>query len=220
MEVATVAHGLTQKANNDFEWVKKAISGDQKAYEQLMNRHRGSIFHQMYKMTGNTEDAHDLTIEAFGKAFVKLPSYEPRFAFSTWLYKIASNNCIDFIRKKKINAYSIDVPYEVDGNQHFASNLPCETPNPEEKVIREQRRSMTRRLVARLGDKYRQMIELRYFEEMSYQEISAELDLPLGTVKAQLFRAKEILHELLEQSTTRTNFYNSGDFSSILARAV
>jgi len=217
MEVAAV-HVLTKKANSDFEWVKKAISGDQKAYEYLMDRHRGSIFHQMYKMTGNTEDAHDLTIEAFGKAFVKLPSYEPRFAFSTWLYKIASNNCIDFIRKKRINAYSIDVPYEIDGNQHFASNLPSEALNPEEEVIRNQRKKMTRRLVAKLGDKYRQMIELRYFEEMSYQEISKELDLPLGTVKAQLFRAKEILQEILAQS--RTKRHNSGEFCSLLARAV
>lgn len=211
MEVAAV-QVLTKKASNDFEWVQQAISGNQKAYEYLMNRHRGAIFHQMYKMTGNTEDAHDLTIEAFGKAFVKLPSYEPRFAFSTWLYKIASNNCIDFIRKKKVAVYSIDVPFEIDGNQHFASNLPCEALNPEEAVIKDQRKKMTRGLVAKLGKKYRLMIELRYFQELSYQEISKELGVPLGTVKAQLFRAKEILLELLEQSnknihtgeTTRT----------------
>ncbi len=215
MEVA--AQALTKKASNDFEWVQRAISGDQKAYEYLMDRHRGAIFHQMYKMTGNTEDAHDLTIEAFGKAFIKLPSYEPRFAFSTWLYKIASNNCIDFIRKKKINVYSIDAPYEVDGNQHFASNLPSKALNPEEEVIRDQRKKMTRRLVAKLGSKYRLMIELRYFQEMSYQEISKELGIPLGTVKAQLFRAKEILQELLEQS--KKNIYK-GETGMLLAMAV
>ena len=87
---------------DEFKLVESAISGNEQAYATLLNRYRTSVYHTMYKMVNNRDDADDLTIEAFGKAFKKLPTYAPHFAFSTWLFKIAINNCIDHIRKKRL----------------------------------------------------------------------------------------------------------------------
>ena len=189
---------LSPRAQEDYELVQRAITGDQQAYAILMNRYRNSIFHMMLKMVNNREDADDLTLEAFGKAFNKLPSYAPRYAFSTWLFKIAINNCIDYIRKKRLHLLSIDDPIEPNGSHDFSSNIRSEALDPEERFIRQQRVKLMRRMLGKLSIKYRLMIELRFFEELSYDEIAKELDIPLGTVKAQLFRAKEILFNLLQ----------------------
>ena len=198
MEVVAAKPSLSQKAQADYELVKLAISGDQKAYTLLMERYRHSIYHMMLKMVNNREDADDLTLEAFGKAFVKLPSYAPKYAFSTWLFKIAINNAIDCIRKKRIHLLSIDEPMEPEGDQEYSENLKAQILDPEEQFIRKQRVMMMRHMLTKLNSKYRLMIELRFFEELSYDEISKELSIPLGTVKAQLFRAKEMLFTLLQ----------------------
>lgn len=190
---------LSAKAQNDYNLVQAAIAGDQRAYAELMNRYRASVFHTMLKMVHNQEDANDLTIEAFGKAFRKLSSYAPHYAFSTWLFRIAINNCIDHIRKKRLQVLSIDDPIEAGSDQDYSNNLRSETMNPEEQYMNQQKIQMMRMVMNELNDKYRLMIELRYFEELSYDEIATELDIPLGTVKAQLFRAKEMMYELLQK---------------------
>ena len=199
MEVAVHNHKLTQKALDDFQLVEQAKAGCQQSYAQLMERHRSSIFHMMLRMTNDREDAHDLTIEAFGKAFTRMSSYVPNYAFSTWLYKIAVNNCIDFVRKKRLTILSIDETLDPESQQDYSDTLVAYGLNPEEEVIREQRIGLMRQLLERLSDKYRTMIELRYFRELSYEEIANELEIPLGTVKAQLFRAKELLSDLLHR---------------------
>ena len=201
MEVKTITttNNLSPKAKADYELVLRAIDGEEKAYTLLMTRYRNSIFHMMLKMINNRDDADDLTLEAFGKAFRKLPSYAPRYAFSTWLFKIAINNCIDHIRKKRLHLLSIDDPIEKGGAHDFSSNLKSNTLDPEEIYIRTQKVSLMRKVMGKLTPKYRLMIELRYFEELSYEEIARELEIPLGTVKAQLFRAKEILYTLLKK---------------------
>lgn len=198
MEVA-VETTLSSKAINDYELVKQAVSGDQRAYASLLDRYRGSINHLMMKMVNNRDDADDLTLEAFGKAFNKLASYAPRYAFSTWLFKIAINNGIDHIRKKRLVLLSIDEPIEADSDRDFSSNLKAKGLDPEEQFIKEQRVQLMRHVLAKLNGKYRLMIELRFFEELTYEEIAKELELPLGTVKAQLFRAKEMLYKLLKK---------------------
>ncbi|MEM1326327.1 MAG: sigma-70 family RNA polymerase sigma factor [Bacteroidota bacterium] len=190
---------LSAKAQNDYNLVQAAISGNQKAYAELMNRYRTSVFHTMLKMVHNTEDANDLTIEAFGKAFRKLTSYAPHYAFSTWLFRIAINNCIDHIRKKRLQVLSIDDPIDAGSDQDYSNNLRSESMNPEEQYMNQQKIQMMRMVMNQLNDKYRLMIELRYFEELSYDEIARELSIPLGTVKAQLFRAKEMMYELLQK---------------------
>jgi RNA polymerase sigma-70 factor (ECF subfamily) len=193
-------NNLSDRASQDYELVKTALSNNNQAYTVLMERYRDSIFHTMLKMVRNHEDAEDLTIEAFGKAFQKLPSYSPSFAFSTWLFKIATNNCIDFIRKQRMKITSIDEPVKEDSDENFGRLLKANSLNPEEHYMMEQRSRVLRNMMDKLKGNYRQMIEMRYFDEMSYQEISEKMNLPIGTVKAQLFRAKELLMEIFKSS--------------------
>ncbi len=191
---------LTDKALRDYHLVKAAIeSGDQKAYAELMNNYRDSLYFMLLKMTNNPHDADDLTIEAFGKAFKKLHQYTPDFAFSTWLFKIASNNCIDFMRKKKKNTFSMNkTSDDKEEGDELANMIPSDLLDPEEKVIKKEKIELMREVVARLKPHYRKLIELRYFKEFSYEEISNELNLPLGTVKAQLYRAREFISNILK----------------------
>ena len=191
---------LSDKAKQDLVLVEEAKKGKQAAYAELMDRYRDSIYFTMLKMVKNTDDADDLTIEAFGKAFNRLEQYSPSFAFSTWLFKIASNNSIDFIRKKRIQVTSMDsglTNSEGDAMQIDARSTGL---NPEEMIIQGQRIDHMRLLVSKLKPKYRELVEKRYFEEMSYEEIAEEMNLPLGTVKAQLFRARDFLASMIEKT--------------------
>lgn len=194
----TTRSRLSPKASEDYQLVKAAIAGEQQAYTTLLERYRTSVYNYLLKMVRNPDDAEDLTLEAFGKAFHKLSTYAPHFAFSTWLFKIAQNNCIDHIRKKRLNFLSIDSPMEPQGDKDFTGSIRTHSRNPEEEIIRQQRLQMVRKMLTHLSTKYRLMIELRYYEELSYEEIATELDIPLGTVKAQLFRAKEMLYGLMQ----------------------
>lgn len=192
---------LSEKALIDYRLVRAAIdNGDQKAYAQLMDRYRDSIYFMLLKMVNDRDDADDLTIEAFGKAFNKLHQYTPNYAFSTWLFKIASNNCIDFIRKKKKNLLSLDKPFEGSDGGVMTMDVPSGTLDPEEAYIKAQKKILMHGVVEKLKPRYRTLVELRYFKEYSYEEIAQELDLPLGTVKAQLFRAREFLYNILKNS--------------------
>jgi RNA polymerase sigma factor (sigma-70 family) len=191
---------LSDKAQHDLALVKLAIEGKQSAYAELMDRYRESIYYMMLKMVKNQDDADDLTIEAFGKAFSRLEQYSPSFAFSTWLFKIASNNCIDFIRKKRIKVTSMDTGRTTDDGEVIFFDARSSTLNPEESIIQNQKIKLMRNLVSKLKPRYKQLIEKRYFEELSYEEIAEELNLPLGTVKAQLFRAREFLANLINKT--------------------
>jgi RNA polymerase sigma-70 factor (ECF subfamily) len=197
-----INQNLSEKAKADLILVDLAIKGDQRAYAELLERYRDAIYFMLLKMVNNKSDAEDLTIEAFGKAFKSIHQYTPNFAFSTWLFKIATNNCIDFIRKRKGNLISIDQTSEdVEGvTSTPATNLQASTLDPEEHLIKEQNIKLIQTLVSKLKPRYRNLIELRYFKEYSYEEISEELSLPLGTVKAQLFRARELLFNILKNS--------------------
>ncbi len=187
---------LSEKAQFDIRLVERAKKDDQTAYAQLMNRYREAIYYMLLKMVNNASDAEDLTIEAFGKAFKNLEQYTPNFAFSTWLFKIASNNCIDFIRKKRIDHISLD--REIGDKDRASNIIMAEVPDPEEDLIKKQKAKLMRSIVTTLKPRYRDLVELRYFKEFSYEEIADELNLPLGTVKAQLFRARELLYNILK----------------------
>ncbi|MGB1242086.1 MAG: sigma-70 family RNA polymerase sigma factor [Chitinophagales bacterium] len=194
----------TDRALKDHELVKLAISGDQRAYGKLMGRYRDSIYFMIQKMVNNKDDAEDLTIEAFGKAFNNIHKYSPDYAFSTWLYRIAINNCIDFIRKKRLETFSLDEPMDNgDDGGKTTRDVQSHVLDPEEVIIKKQRILLMRNVIEKLNIKYRRLIELRYLKELSYQEIAETLNLPLGTVKAQLFRAKELLHNILQNSKER-----------------
>ena len=191
---------LSEKAQKDLIFVERAIKGDQSAYAFLMERYRESIYFTMLKMVNNSDDADDLTIEAFGKAFNRLDQYSPTYAFSTWLFKIASNNCIDFIRKKRIKITSMDYGIKTDDGDILYFDAESNTMDPEETIMHNQKVLHMRELVSKLKPRYRVLVEKRYFEELSYEEISEELDLPLGTVKAQLFRARDFLANMMEKT--------------------
>ncbi len=196
-----VNNHLTHKAQRDFELVQAALKGNQDAYAELMKNYKDSLYFMLLKMTNNATDAEDLTIEAFGKAFKNIKSYSPKYAFSTWLFKIATNNAIDFIRKKKQRTLSIDKPYaEGENGPDMSQNIDSGGLNPEETFIKGQKIQLMRSIVDKLKPHYRTLVELRYFKEYSYEEIAEELDLPLGTVKAQLFRAREFLFNVLKDS--------------------
>lgn len=189
---------LTEKAQRDYILIQNALNkGDQHAYAALMKNYRDTLYFMMLKMTNNAHDAEDLTIEAFGKAFKRLKHYTPEYAFSTWLFKIASNNAIDFIRKKKRITFVSD---NYDEDQDIASRLPSAELDPEEIAIQDQKIKAMREVVHKLKPHYRKLIEMRYFQELSYNEIVEEMDLPLGTIKAQLFRARDLLYQILKNS--------------------
>lgn len=191
---------LSDKAKKDLELVQQAIEGNQMAYAELMDRYRESIYYMMLKMVKNTDDADDLTIEAFGKAFNRLQQYSPNYAFSTWLFKIASNNCIDFIRKKRVKLTSMDTGIKTDDGETVFLDAKSNTKDPEETIMYKQKVMHMRQVVSRLKPRYRILVEKRYFEELSYEEISEELGLPLGTVKAQLFRARDFLANMMQNT--------------------
>jgi RNA polymerase sigma factor, sigma-70 family len=193
---------LTQKAQRDYALVCKALGkGDQQAYADLMSIYREPIYFMLLKMTSSKVDADDLTMEAFSKAFRSLDQYTPNYAFSTWLFRIATNNCIDFIRKKRAKTVSIDNFYTAENGENKTIDIQSEALDPEEQAIEKQKKALMRSVVGKLKPSYRRLVELRYFEELSYEEIAAELNLPLGTVKAKLFRARDLLYNIVKNSS-------------------
>ncbi len=192
---------LSEKAQKDYELVIRATKKkDQQAFAELMDKYKDSIYYMLLKMVNNNDDAEDLTLEAFGKAFNRLHQYTPNFAFSTWLFKIATNNCIDFLRKKKKNVMSIDNRIPNNDGDDFMFEIKSEGMTPEQLAMNEQKIQLMRQYVKKLKPRYEILVEMRYFKEMSYDEISDELNLPLGTVKAQLFRAREFLYNIMKHS--------------------
>ncbi len=192
---------LTEKAQRDYSLVQKAVNDqDQKAYAELMNNYRDSLYFMLLKMTNSPYDAEDLTIEAFGKAFKRLAQYTPDYAFSTWLFKIATNNCIDFLRKKRKYIVSIDSPFD-SADDDYSMDIKSTDFDPEESYMEKQKIKMMRSIVERLKPHYKTLVELRYFKEYSYEEIAQELNLPLGTVKAQLFRARDLLYNMMKNNS-------------------
>lgn len=196
-----LSNGLSDKAKDDLLLVELAKNGNEKAFSNLLNRYRDSIYFMLLKMVNNSSDAEDLTIEAFGKAFRNLDLFTPEFAFSTWLFKIATNNCIDFIRKKRVSPTPFD-PFQ-DDLDNLTVNIQSDLPDPEEMLINDQKIAVLRAIVNQLKPRYRNLIELRYYKEYSYEEIASELKLPIGTVKAQLFRAKSLLYNIFTKTGNR-----------------
>ncbi|PRY88974.1 sigma-70 family RNA polymerase sigma factor [Mongoliibacter ruber] len=189
--------GFSKKALEDFELIDKAvIDQDQQAYATLMKRYKKAVYFMILKMIRDADDADDLTMEAFAKAFKNLHRFKKDYTFSTWLFRIATNNTIDFIRKKKLKTMSLNTTLSDDGGNAVTIDVEDDDNNPQDEFIKSQRKEMVRIFVDKLPDKYRRLVELRYFQELSYEEIAQELEKPLGTVKAQLHRSRELLSEI------------------------
>jgi RNA polymerase sigma factor (sigma-70 family) len=190
---------FSSKALEDFKLIDMAVGGDEKAYAKLLQRYRRPVYHMVLKMVRNIDDAEDLTIESFAKAFRSLHRFKKDFTFSTWLFRIATNNTIDFIRKKKLNTLSIENTYTDDDGQSVSIDVEDDgTLNPQEEAIKAQKEEIIQVFVGMLPSKYQKLVRLRYFHELSYEEIAVELDAPLGTVKAQLHRARELMYDLVK----------------------
>lgn len=194
-----VKRTISERAKKDLVLVSRAQeTKDEKAYSELMQRYKKSVYHVVLRMIKQRDDAEDLTIEAFAKAFKNLHKFNPDYTFSTWLFRIATNNCIDFIRKKKLDTTSITAQDNDDPSKTVYIDLKDSSMNPQEITIQKQKIELMRGYVQKLPEKYKVLVNLRYFQELSYVEISQELETPLGTIKAQLHRARELLLSLLK----------------------
>ncbi len=185
---------VEERRIEDQKLITLARGGDQKAFEALLKKYRNLVYHVMFKMVRNPQEAEDLCQEAFIKAFSALSSFNEEFAFSTWLMKIATNNCIDYLRKRKLRTYSIDEPLQYKDEQ-VQVELPDHDPTPDKQLLNEERRKLINDAIQSLPPRYRHVIILRHQEEKSYEDIAEILKLPLGTVKARIFRAREMLNK-------------------------
>jgi RNA polymerase sigma factor (sigma-70 family) len=175
--------------------IEKAKKGDQIAFTFLLDHYWNEVYGFMLKRTENETDAEDITIETFSKAFDKIGTYNSEFQFNTWLIAIAKNVHIDLLRKKKSNLF-VEITEEQDRQ---AQNIADTTPSAEDKLITQQNLSRLLQFIKELKPHYQEVIQLRYFQELSYQEIATKIDEPISNVKIKLLRAKKLLAEIIQQ---------------------
>ncbi len=175
--------------------IEKAKKGDQIAFTFILDHYWNEVYGFMLKRTENETDAEDITIETFSKAFDKISTYNSEFQFNTWLIAIAKNVHIDLLRKKKSNLF-VAITEEQDRQ---AQNIADTTPSAEDELITEQNLSRLLQFIKELKPHYQEVIQLRYFQELSYQEIATKIDEPISNVKIKLLRAKKLLAEIIQQ---------------------
>lgn len=176
-----------------IKYIDKAKKGDQVAFTFLLDYYWNEVYGFMLKRTENETDAEDITIETFSKAFDKIATYNPEYQFNTWLIAIAKNVHIDMLRKKKSTLF-IEITDEEDQQ---AYNIADSSPSAEDELITEQNLSRLLQFIKELKPHYQEVIQLRYVQEMSYQEIAEHLDDPLSNVKINHLRAKDLLAEII-----------------------
>lgn len=191
----------SDSGKEDVLWIEQALSGDAASYKKLVEKYNRAMYFQVLKLVRNRDVIEDLVQEIFMKAFDNLSSYNSEYAFSTWLYRIATNHSIDYLRKKKLQTYSIDEPVEGKDGE-MSVEIPDTDSEADLYLLRKQRHQILREAIENLPEKYKMVIMMRHMEEKSYQEISELLDLPLGTIKAHLFRARELLYKALKDRRT------------------
>lgn len=173
--------------------------GNHKAYADLMASYREPLYMLLLRMTHNTTMASDLTVETFSKAFLQLHRYSPTGTFSSWLFSIGVNTYIDYLRKRKLDTVSINSITRTSDGDFIEYQIPSSQPNPEEMMIRMQRDAALKEIVDQLKEPYRQIIRLRYYEDLSYEDIAEQLKIPIGTVKVRLNRAKALLSSVIKE---------------------
>ena len=192
---------LSEQGRRDLLLINKALkSGDPASYNELMGLYRDPLYFMSYEKVNEEELAKDLTIESLGKAFTKLNLYNSKYAFSTWLFALAHNHFIDYLRKNKLSTISIEENIFIDNNKLKQFNLASQDASPEQIMEKRQRILILRKIVAQLKPIYRDLVRLRYFKELSYNEISNKLGVPIGKVKVRLFRSREQLFKILSGS--------------------
>lgn len=197
----TSRESASESSREDDKLVAAAVEGDEHAYAQLVDKYKRALFFHIAKMVREREQIEDLVQESFMKAFGNLKSYNTDYAFSTWLYRIATNHSIDYLRKRKLQTLSIDDSRKTKDGE-LEMQLPDDSSVTDRNIIRKQRQNIIHNAINDLPEKYREVIRMRHMEEKSYQEIADLLDLPLGTVKAHIFRAREMLYKSLKDKRT------------------
>ncbi|MBK6507698.1 MAG: sigma-70 family RNA polymerase sigma factor [Ignavibacteria bacterium] len=197
MENENVSAVAGKSKAEDLILIEEALKGKQASYERLMKKYYQLIHNLVYRMISRKEDVEDLTQEAFIKAFNSLHNFDKQFAFSTWLFKIATNNAIDYLRKKKLATFSIDKDFDSEDND-MKFEIPDNEYKPDRLLIDEQMKIVLDQAIESLPDKYRLVIVMRHKQEKEYEEIAQELKIPLGTVKAHIFRGRELLNKYLK----------------------
>jgi len=192
----SVSPGKTESRREDLHLINAAIRGDQFAFKELMRKYRPAIFNLIHRIIRDREQVEDLTQETFVKAFGSLRKFNRQYAFSTWLYKIATNSSIDYIRKRKLQTLSINKPVTQEDSE-YSIELPDSTYEPDKYIIERQKARIIAEAIERLPAKYKRVIVLRHTEERDYAEIAKMLKIPIGTVKAHIFRARELLNKYL-----------------------
>jgi len=183
---------MNAEDKSDYELIDDAINGNEDAFGIIMGRYENSLYGLIFKMVRNHEETQDLVQEAFIKSYNALESFNKQYSFSTWLFKIASNNCIDHLRKRRLKTTSIDAPIRTDEGS-ITQDIPDNSYSPERDSLRNEMFDSVNSIIEELPEKYKKVINLRHKEDKSYEEIAQALDIPIGTVKARIFRAREIL---------------------------
>jgi RNA polymerase sigma-70 factor (ECF subfamily) len=185
-------------SQRDQKWIDEALSGSNAAYSDLLNAYWSAVFGHLLQKTKNTEDVQDLCMVTFTKAFRRMETFDGNHAFVTWLYSIADNTFIDFVRKKELDTTRLDSFFGDEEDEGL--DVADEHPDPESALIGEQKEQQIRKLIKGLPTDYQRIVELRYIHERAYEEISDELEIPMGTVKTKLFRARNLLKEIFRST--------------------
>lgn len=178
--------------------IKQVLNGNQDAYTEIVDLYQARLYQVCYRMLGNKHEAEDITQEAFLRAFINLHSFDQKRKFSTWIFRIATNLCIDRIRKKKPD-YHLDAQVPGTDGLDMYSQIAASEELPVEQLEKMEMQERIQYEINRLPDKYRSVIVLKYMEELPLQEISEILDLPLGTVKTRIHRGREALRKQMSQ---------------------
>lgn len=185
---------MPKSSSHITQEIEKALTGDQNAFTKLLDHYWSEVYFFILKRSGNETEAEDITIQTFSKAFEKIATYKTEYAFNTWLLTIAKNLHIDWIRKNQQNLF-----LEIDNEEESPYfNIPDDSLTIEDQLIHEQNLANLKAYIKQLKPHYQQMIQLRYFQEMSYNEIAEEINEPLANVKVKLLRAKKLLTELIQ----------------------
>jgi len=182
--------------DDDKELIERAMRGDERAYRDLLERYQRPVYNICLRMVRNEQEAQDLAQDAFVKVFGMLDRYNPSYAFSNWLFKITSNLCIDSMRKRRVDTVPMDQPISSEKGE-YERQYESPSDDPEEVMVKGQKMRMLAKAIDQLPEHYRIMIVLRHQEDLSYEEIAEALEVPLGTVKARIHRAREMLKSRL-----------------------
>jgi len=177
--------------------IKRIKKGDRDAFPELVELYKDKIYHVAYRMLGNAQEAEDIAQETFIRVYANLENYDPSYKFSTWIYRIATNLCIDHLRKRKQSVYSLDKPVEGAEGLDWHDRLADPDLGPEDRVLEGEFHGQVQEAIDSLSPKYRSIMILRYLEDLSLSEISDALKLPVTTIKTRIHRGREALKKKL-----------------------